>query len=430
MSEDPMTRPVSADRPLTRRERRELERRELESRELESRGQAEAEVRAAATDAVEPQEAPAASRGASRRASRSASRRDEPPAITGAQRVVSAAFVRPRRLRRRTAVLLALVLVVVMVGVPLAVARLRGTEEQAPSTAAVLAADTPIDQAMHVAGRVGATPVVSLTAALSPVNDLVKDVVVAGEGRTVSQGEPVLLSVSTFSGTDGTNTTGTETGTRLYLGTLDAGALGEVLADAIKGVTEGSRVVLRAPVKDDKGSRYTEITVVDILPTTATGTEVAPAEGVPAVTVADDGTVTASVEGLTVPNVSRSATLIRGDGEQVTDTSRVVVRTALLSWSTGQLISSTWGTDVVPGVIDMEDTLSGIAQYLVDARVGSRVVLALTADQARGDEAVVVVIDVLAIDHGTGTDPSAAPSQTPVPVVPLTSPPTAGGGAS
>ena len=131
----------------------------------------------------------------------------------------------------------------------------------------------------------------------------------------------------------------------------------------------------------------------------------------PPVTVAQDGTVSASVVGLAAPTISRAETLVRGDGEQVTSTSRVVARTALVSWSTGEVISSTWGQSVVPGVIDMTDTLSGISQDLVDATVGSRVVLALSADEARGDQAVVVVIDVLAIDHGSGAT-AAVPSPT------------------
>ena len=62
-----------------------------------------------------------------------------------------------------------------------------------------------------------------------------------------------------------------------------------------------------------------------------------------------------------------------------------------------------------PDTIDMTDTLAGLAQGLVDVPVGSRVVLSLPADQARGDEPVAVVVDVLAIVEG-GAAPSDAAS--------------------
>ncbi len=408
MSQDSTSSAAGAEGgSLTRRERRELERRR-EAAEAAGDGSWGAEVVHAAGPTHGTRATDTVGRGGHAQDGEGSA---EPAAVKGAQRAVSAAFSPPRRFRRRIGGVLAVVLVLLMVAVPLVVARFFGSDEQAPTTTGVVAGDAPIAEAVHVAGRVGATPVVSLLAALEPASTLVRDVLVTGDGPAVSVSGPVLLSVSTFSGTDGTNTTGTGSGTRLYLGTLDPTVLGDQLTAALDGVREGSRVVLRAPVVDTSGARHTEITVVDVLPTNATGTERAPVEGMPPVTVAQDGTVSASVVGLAAPTISRAETLVRGDGEQVTATSRVVARTALVSWSTGEVISSTWGQSVVPGVIDMTDTLSGISQDLVDATVGSRVVLALSADEARGDQAVVVVIDVLAIDHGSGAT-AAVPSPT------------------
>ncbi|GAV93269.1 hypothetical protein ADENT20671_0009 [Actinomyces denticolens] len=59
-----------------------------------------------------------------------------------------------------------------------------------PSAAAMLPADTPLDQAMSVSGRVGARPVVKLTAPLSAPSSLIKDTLITGEAVFSSQGMP------------------------------------------------------------------------------------------------------------------------------------------------------------------------------------------------------------------------------------------------
>ncbi|GAV93268.1 hypothetical protein ADENT20671_0008 [Actinomyces denticolens] len=56
-------------------------------------------------------------------------------------------------------------------------------------------------------------------------------------------------------------------------------------------------------------------------------------------------------------------------------------------------------------------TYAGLRNHLVDVPVGSRVVLALPADQARGDRPVAVVVDVLAIEDPKTDAP--APTRRP-----------------
>ena len=55
----------------------------------------------------------------------------------------------------------------------------------------------------------------------------------------------------------------------------------------------------------------------------------------------------------------------------------------------------------------MSNTLKGVAEHLVDVPVGSRVLLTLPSEQARGDGAVAMVIDVLAIDHSGSASATA-----------------------
>ena len=272
-----------------------------------------------------------------------------------------------------------------------------------------------------VSGRVGATPVVKLTAPLSAPSSLITDTLITGEGRTLQVGDAALLSIATFSGTDGTNTTspgadssGDEhTGRRLVSVSVDQASLND-LTDIITGTTEGTRLVLRGPLVVD-GTPSTEITVIDVLPTTASGTEVAPAAGMPTVTPGDAGALTLSTSGLPAPTRSTAAMLIQGTGEQVHSDSRIIARVQAISWADGSVITDDYGATALPIAVDMSNakTYAGLRNHLVDVPVGSRMVLALPADQARGDRPVAVVVDILAIEDPKASASGASPGATP-----------------
>lgn len=334
-----------------------------------------------------------------------ASQDAEPPATTGAQRALGKALGHPRP-HGLMAVALAVVAAIAIVVAPLALSRMNGSGSA--TTSPGVSADAPLDTVLDVAGRVGSVPIVSLKAPLTPATGVLIDKVVTGEGRVPGVGDAVVLSVATFDGSDGTNTTGTTTGTRLYRGILDPSMLGVDLANAVVGVTEGSRIVLRAPLTTDDGTATTEITVVDILPTTATGEERPAQDGMPQVTVNDtDGTVALSVDGLAVPTRCTASVLVQGDGRQVDADDIVMARYTTVGWSDGKQQNTTYGNTTLPGTITMSDTFTGIREHLLDVPVGSRVVLSIPADQAAGNGAVAVVIDVLAIaDQGEITDVS------------------------
>ncbi|WP_250708062.1 hypothetical protein, partial [Actinomyces sp. 217892] len=396
--------PAPDGRPMTRKRLRELERaRQVEAERTRQAGPEPAP--GAATAPTDP---------------------TEPPAVTGAQRAIGATLGRPRP-RGKAAVALAVLAVLAVVLVPLGLAHRGGglsgdtafaTLGSATASLPAVGSDAPLTDVLEVAGRLGSTPVVSLLASAAPPADVLTDVLLEGDGRTVSSGDAVLLSVSVFNGTDGTNTTGTAAGTRLYRGLLEASQVGQVLASAVEGTTEGTRLVLRAPAEAADGSLCTEITVVDVLRTSANGTTREPPEGTPLAVLDPDGTMSVSLNGLAAPTRPRAAVLIEGDGPQVSSTDTVVARYQTVSWNDATVRTDSYGWDVAPGTIQMTDTLTGISSLLVDVTVGSRVVLSLPADQARGEEPVAVVIDVLAVvSEDALTDVSDAPSPTASPEV-------------
>ncbi|PHP51982.1 hypothetical protein [Actinomyces ruminis] len=232
------TTPVPASgpdgKPLTRRQLRELE------REFERARQRSLEQHAAAPPpaVVHVDGGPGIPTAVSSLTDAPQSQEEEPPTITGAQRAIGAALGRPRP-RGHAAVVLAAIVVAAIVLVPVVVSRLgHGAAPTVVVTSQVTAADAPIETVLEVAGRVGAVPVVSLLSPLAPATAITTDTLIAGQGRTLAAGDAVLLSVSTFSGTSGENTTGTSTGVRIYRGTVDATSLGEVLADTVTGATE------------------------------------------------------------------------------------------------------------------------------------------------------------------------------------------------
>ena len=308
------------------------------------------------------------------------------------------------------------VVVLAMILVPLAVNKLvsgrngAGTSTAAQST--VLDGNAPLSQLLTVSGRVGSgvAPSVELNgdASLSAPSSVLTDVVQTGQGRAVSAGTPVILQVSQFSGLNGSNTTGNEAGYKLWQGLLGP-EVGDYINAAVSGQREGARVVLREPAQEEDGSRTTKITVVDLLPTTATGETKQPAAGAPTVTEGPDGSITVSSAGLPAPTRVSTEILIKGTGPQIGSQDRLIARTTMVSWATGQpLEKSTFGHQEPPKQLDMSNALVGVSQNLVDITVGSRVVLSLPAEQAQGKEPVVVVIDVLAKDPVQASGASGA----------------------
>jgi FKBP-type peptidyl-prolyl cis-trans isomerase len=195
--------------------------------------------------------------------------------------------------------------------------------------------------------------------------------------------------------------------------------VGDYINAAVSGQREGTRIVLREPADEQDGSRTTKITIVDLLPTTATGEAKEPAPGAPTVSEGTDGSITVSSAGLPAPTRASTSVLIKGTGPQIGPQNKLIARTTMVSWATGQpLEESTFGYQTPPKQLDMSNALVGVSQNLVDITVGSRVVLSLPAEQAQGNEPVVVVIDVLAIDSAkssgssegkTGGTPAATP---------------------
>lgn len=263
---------------------------------------------------------------------------------------------------------------------------------------------------IKVSGRVGATPVIDLSAPVD-IKGAKRRVYEAGNGRVIADNAPVLVAITAFDGHSGAvlNPSGRA---RLLVGHADAATLGEDLLSSVRGQSEGSRIVVVRSLNPNGtapgATSSVEIDVVDILPAIATGALQEGSNGNPLhVEVGDEGPSIS--HGPTVPSGLTTQLLLKGDGAQVNDTDNVVAQYIVMGWSDGIQRQSTWSTGV-PELINLKNAMPGITQALIDQRVGSRIAVTVPPDLATGDDTLAVVIDILGTEPASAQDESSQSS--------------------
>ena len=256
-----------------------------------------------------------------------------------------------------------------------------------------------------VSGRVGATPTIEIKAPLE-VDGFKARVLEAGSGREITEGSPVLVSVTAFDGNSGRMLS--ESGRpQMSLGIVGSGQIDEDLSRLVTGKREGTRVLAFRSITMGDGSTNTiEVDVVDILPSIATGTSVDASVGPMSVEMSPEGPIISLID--TLPGGVTTQTLIKGDGVQVHEGDRVVAQFTVLGWTDGTVRVSTWETGV-PEVINLGTAMKGLATALVDQKVGSRLAITIPPDLAAGDDTLCVVIDILGTEPGAATNGDQTP---------------------
>ncbi|MDO5747138.1 MAG: hypothetical protein Q4P66_05725 [Actinomycetaceae bacterium] len=246
---------------------------------------------------------------------------------------------------------------------------------------------------IEVEGRHGAFPVVKLQGQI-PYTFAKSRTLIEGEGKTLEEGSDAVLQITVFDGKTG-RIKGSKKRPQLLVGKVNAAAMDKELIDAIKGQKEGSRQLIRRPIVE-KNHQVMEIAVVDILPTVAQGEEKSLPEDFP-VSIdnnKDQPEVTSHSED--PPSVPSLATVIEGPGAQIGKDATVIAQYGAWSWTTDEKTGYTWSGEG-PTLIDIDKTYVGLKDTLPDQKVGSRLVLVIPAEQAKGDHAVIVIMDILGI---------------------------------
>ena len=296
-----------------------------------------------------------------------------------------------RRIMRFWREALAIVFIVVVVATVIIVV---STKEDEPETTSE---ESWVDR-IHVSGSVGRIPTLSLSGPVSVASSKMIELE-TGNGREITQDSPLIVSITSFDGETGQLLSAEGRG-RVQVGSANTENFNSTLLDGVIGKTEGSRVLFVRPVTSGADTR-TELNVVDIMHSAASGETVEDPGGPLKVTITETG-----------PNVSHAdedppttltvQTLVQGDGQQVESDDNVLVQYVMASWGDSVVHESTWWTGV-PQVLNMKSAMPGVRVALLDQRVGTRVAITIPPEQASGDSTVTMVVDIIATEPEGGT---------------------------
>ena len=273
----------------------------------------------------------------------------------------------------------------------------------AASLAAVLlagcSAGSAPDPDVLVTGDPGSRPTLTYVTPLA-VTTTVHKVVWHGAGSELADGEPVLVDFWLEDASDATvvkeNYSSSPTPRPLTVEDL-----GQDLYDTLHGQRVGARLLQITPAPGSGAANYPTVTVLDVLPTRASGEPVAPREGLPTVTLGADGSPSITASTAAPPTDLVTQPLRRGAGAQVADGDTVTVQYTGFAWTTGEPFESTW-TNRSPVSFDL--TMVPAWSSLVEQPVGSQVMLVVPATYPLGatqseelkGQTIVFVIDILA----------------------------------
>jgi peptidylprolyl isomerase len=186
----------------------------------------------------------------------------------------------------------------------------------------------------------------------------------------------------------------------------------QIFGAAVSCVPIGSRTVSTFPAGTLGEGSPAYILVADSiseLPTRAEGTEVAPVEGMPTVTFADNGAPTITVPSTPAPTETRIENLRQGAGDVVNPGDTVIVQYTGVLYDGGTVFDSSWDKGA-PTQFATTDVVPGFKQALEGQTVGSQVVAVIPPADGYGDQAkgsipagstLVFVVDILGVQHAT-----------------------------
>lgn len=141
----------------------------------------------------------------------------------------------------------------------------------------------------------------------------------------------------------------------------------------------------------------------------AEGTPATLPDGMPEVSVADNGEPTITMPQAAPPAELTIANLIDGSGETIAPGDTVYVHYTGVLWTTGKIFDSSWGAGR-PISFETTGVIPGFQKALEGQKVGSRVVTVIPPSEGYGsewlisnggsaDDAMVFVIDILGVQH-------------------------------
>ena len=269
----------------------------------------------------------------------------------------------------------------------------------------VAAASGTASESVTVEGEVGTESTAKFAFPLD-IPELQTTVVTEGSGDPVEAGQLVTYALTAFSA---------ETGEKL--GSLGYGdnpvlpaqispesPVGQVIGCA----TPGTRVVAAFPASDPNPGEVYVFDFFEVVPDAAWGEPQKPVEGMPTVTLAEDGAPTIQLPDGDAPTALELEVLKKGDGATVAPGDQVLVQYTGLKWSDGSVFDSSWEKGA-PATFQTTGVVDGFRQALEGQTVGSQVVVVMppalgygekgSSDHELAGETLVFVVDILGAQH-------------------------------
>lgn len=281
-------------------------------------------------------------------------------------------------------------------------------------------ASSGLEDIVTVSGEVGSAPEVSAFTPVGAAESRYGDVVVGDGTALTSSAQSAVFEFTLYSGKTGDPIAGTAYDeSRAQLSSLGYWAQTvPVFGESLQCATEGTRV-LSVVTPEDFGEQNVAafgldadepvIAVFDVVkayPNRAEGSlQYNDAAGMPTVVRAADGRPGIIIPDTTAPTELEVQTLIKGDGEAVTEDDTVLVNYTGVTWNERTVFDSSW--DRAAATFSLANLIPGFTQGLVGQTVGSQVLIVIPPELGYGEQGsgavpanstLVFVVDILGID--------------------------------
>jgi peptidylprolyl isomerase len=304
--------------------------------------------------------------------------------------------------------------------VPLLALAACGSDDGGSTDTATATGDPATLDSVTVEGADGEAPKLSFATPFT-VDETAAKVLTDGTGETLEEGAQVVFDLVAVNGRDGKEFLSSHGSTSQSI-LLDDDSL-PALVKGLVGTTVGSRVLIAAAPDDAWGPRGgiveagieaddTTIFLVDVREVRhplerATGTEVEQVDGLPEVSLDDNGKPSIEVPDSDPPAELVVQPLIEGDGAEVQSGQQISVHYTGLLWSSGEQFDSSWDSGLPAAFqIGAGRVIDGWDQGLVGQKIGSQVLLVIPPELGYGSngnpdagisgtDTLIFVVDIL-----------------------------------
>jgi len=289
------------------------------------------------------------------------------------------------------------------------------------ATTAEATGDPTTLDSITIDGADGEAPKLSFTTPFS-VDETTVKVIEEGTGESVESGAQVVFDFVAFNARDGKEFLSSYDSTPQSI-VLDETQSLPALVKGIVGSSVGSRVLIAAAPDDAWGPRGgiveagiekddTTLFLVDVREVRhplerASGTPVDQVEGLPVVSLDDDGKPSIDVPDGDAPTELVVQPLIEGEGAEVQSGQQISVHYTGIIWSSGEQFDSSWDSGLPAAFqIGVGRVIDGWDQGLVGQKIGSQVLLVIPPELGYGSngnsdagisgtDTLVFVVDIL-----------------------------------